>query len=178
MGLRRMSVEKGNICKIEFVENMCTNYSYAYVLRSYKNIVNYLVINTLDKQEDDEYKIRIDNEVKINKNKCYVLVNQIKTIDGFKISAKLGIVSEITKELIDNKLKEYLGFNENITEQDNIEIKIIKPNNRRLTDEEKLDLINNYTNTKKLYYANKYNIPIDKIGQKVASLRCRYKKSK
>ena len=51
-------------------------------------------------------------------------------------------------------------------------------NNRRLTDEEKLDLINNYTNAKKLYYANKYNIPIDKIGQKVASLRCRYKKSK
>lgn len=175
MGLRRMSVSKGDICKIEFIENMCTNYSYAYILRSYENIVNYLVINTLDKQEENEYKVRVDNEVKINKNKCFIMINQIKTIDGFKISAKLGMVSEMTKGIIDNKLKEYLGFDNKMTVRIEIDETL---KNKRLTDEEKLDLINNYTNAKKLYYANKYNIPIDKIGQKVASLRCRYKKSK
>lgn len=176
MGLQRLNVEKGNICKIEFVENMCTNYSYAYVLRSYRNVVNYLVINTLDKQEDDEFKIRIDKEVKINNNKCFIMINQIKTIDGLRISAKLGSVSKVTEKLIDSKLKEYLGFDQDLMmSSENVKI---TSNNRRLTDEEKLDLINNYTNTKKLYYANKYGIPIDKIGQKVASLRCRHKKSK
>lgn len=178
MELRRMNVTKGDICKIEFVENMCTNYSYAYVLRSYRNVVNYLVINTLDKQEDDEFKIRIDNEVNINKNKCFILVNQIKTIDRLRISAKLGSVSKVTEKLIDSKLKEYLGFNENINENTIISNTKVTRTSNRLTDEEKLDLINNYTNNKKLYYADKYNVPVDKIGQKVASLRCRYKKPK
>ena len=46
----------------------------------------------------------------------------------------------------------------------------------KLSREAKKDLIENYSKELKEYYSEKYNIPLDKISQKVATLRFQNKK--
>ena len=187
-------VNKGDVCKLENNDNGCITTSIALVLAQTNNYFTYLCINNLRKEViNDELNVPIteedfkqlcdkhlfDKDVKF----MHVSINQIKTNRNMIITEVSGTLQDSLLDIIESKLLYYLGIKNKTLKNENEQKEFIQENNfvkndkvLRLSAEQKDDLINNYCASRKEYYAKKYNIPVDKIAQKVASLKFQRKK--
>lgn len=187
-------VNRGDICKLENNDNGCITTSIALVLAQTNNYFTYLCINNLRKEViNDELNVPITkedfkqlcDEHLFNKDIkfMHVSINQIKTNRNMIITEVSGTLQDSLLDIIESKLLYYLGIKNKTLKNENEQKEFIQENNfvkndkvLRLSTEQKDDLINNYCASRKEYYAKKYDIPVDKIAQKVASLKFQRKK--
>lgn len=183
---------RGDICRLEINEGTCTTTSLVLVLSQTKHYFTYLCVNNLKTEivnnelnipiDKNSFKEIYDEELFENVKFMHILINQIKTNKSLIIKEVSGTIEDSVMDIVNAKLLYYLGIknkdlkNETETYNFNNDTKI--KSKLVLTEKEKEDLINNYCSEKKQYYSDKYGIPIEKISQKVASLRFQQKRKK
>lgn len=183
-----VKLNKGDVCRLEDNSNGCLTSSIVLILAQTKHYITYLCINNLREEIiNDALNVPIikkdlkelyDETLFENVKFMHVLINQIKTNKNIIVKEVSGTLEDSLLEVIESKLLYYLGIKnkdlKNETEINNLNCNDEipkKPTRLILTEKQKEDLIENYSSLRKEYYAKKYNIPVDKIAQKVSSLR-------
>lgn len=192
-----IKLQKGDVCKFESNNNGCITTSIGLILSSKnKKSVTYLCINDLLEEITNsrfitpivkkDFESICDENLFVSYKFLHIIINQIKTTRVSSVKKLSGRLKDNIMEIVDYKLSDYLDLNPNALKEINNEFEMsssefdednIKFNKRiKLSKEARKDLIDNYTSSKKEYYSDRYRIPLDKISQKVASLRFQDKK--
>lgn len=191
-----VSFKRGDICRFENTDEFnCTSKSIVLILTKSKRYTTYLCVSNFhDSMSDEEFNVLLDkndleeiyNKEELFDGKKYinVFINQIKTNKNSVIQEVYASAKDNVLKLINEKLRLYLCIEDENNFESYEDISSESFNVKRtsekiyLSESEKMDLIQNYSNNKKEYYSQKYGIPLEKIAQKVSSLKSQYKKKR